>query len=172
MTLDNDIDTNINLRSDYRDSSINDSVFFSSSISIDVICLVAVIIVLLLTIEFFLRLSKRIIVLEHEIVVIWRALKGSRVFSEESQCWEDWKSRISHLLEPTRKIFKSWNLIYFFSIIARSGFSHSCWLDSQILSCKQCSHTLSDEIWVKSWLHLVRKRTCVSNTNSSVNTVV
>ena len=86
MTLDNDIKINVNLRSDYRDSSINDSVFFSSSISIDVICLVAVIIVLLLTIGFFLRLSKRIIVLENEIVVILRALKGSRVFSEESQC--------------------------------------------------------------------------------------
>ena len=85
MTLDNDIKTNLNLRSDYRDSSINDSVFFSSSISIDVICLVAVIIVLLLTIGFFLRLSKRIIVLENEIVVILRVLKGSRVFSEESQ---------------------------------------------------------------------------------------
>ena len=85
MTLDNDIKTNVNLRSDYRDSSINDSVFFSSSISIDVICLVAVIIVLLLTIGFFLRLSKRIIVLENEIVVILRALKGSRVFSEECQ---------------------------------------------------------------------------------------
>ena len=77
MTLDNDIKTNLNLRSDYRDSSINDSVFFSSSISIDVICLVAVIIVLLLTIGFFLKLSKRIIVLENEIVVILRALKGS-----------------------------------------------------------------------------------------------
>ena len=77
MTLDNDIDTNINLRSDYRDSSINDSVFFSSSISIDVICLVAVIIVLLLTIGFFLRLSKCIVVLENEIVVILRAFKGS-----------------------------------------------------------------------------------------------
>ena len=86
MTLDNDIDTSINLRSDYRDSSINDSVFFSSSISIDVICLISVIIVLLLTIGLFLRLSKRIIVLENEIVVILRALKGNRVFSEESQC--------------------------------------------------------------------------------------
>ena len=86
MTLDNDIKTNLNLRSDYRDSSINDSVFFSSSISIDVICLVAVIIVLLMTIGFFLRLSKRIILLENEVVVILRALKGSRVFSEESQC--------------------------------------------------------------------------------------
>ena len=86
MTLDNDIQTNVNLKSDYRDSSINDSVFFSSSISIDVICLVAVIIVLLLTIAFFLRLSKRIILLENEVGVILRALKGSRVFSEESQC--------------------------------------------------------------------------------------
>ena len=86
MTLDNDIDTSIYLRSEYRDSSINDSVFFSSSISIDVICLISVIIVLLLTIGCFLRLSKRIIVLENKIVVILRALKGSRVFSEESQC--------------------------------------------------------------------------------------
>ena len=86
MTLDKDIQTNVNLKSDYRDSSINDSVFFSSSISIDVICLVAVIVVLLMTIGFFLRLSKRIILLENEVVVILRALKGSRVFSEESQC--------------------------------------------------------------------------------------
>ena len=86
MTLNNDIQTNVNLKSDYRDSSINDSVLFSSSISIDVICLIAVIVVLLMTIGFFLRLSKRIILLENEVVVILRALKGSRVFSEESQC--------------------------------------------------------------------------------------
>ena len=86
MTLDNDIDTSINGRPDYRDSSINDSVFFSSSISIDVICLLSVIVVLLLTIGLFLRLVKRITVLENEIVVILRMLKGSRVFSEESQC--------------------------------------------------------------------------------------
>ena len=86
MTLDNNIQTSVDLKSDYRDSSINDSVFFSSSNSIDVICLVAVIIVLLMTIGFFLRLSKRIILLENEVVVILRALKGSRVFSEESQC--------------------------------------------------------------------------------------
>ena len=86
MTLDNDIDTSINVRSDYRDSSINDSVFFSSSISIDVICLISVIAMLLLTIGLFLRLVKRITVLENEIVVIIRMLKGSQVFSEESQC--------------------------------------------------------------------------------------
>ena len=86
MTLDNDIDTSINVRSDYRDSSINDSVFFSLSISIDVICLISVIAMLLLTIGLFLRLVKRITVLENEIVMILRMLKGSRVFSEESQC--------------------------------------------------------------------------------------
>ena len=86
MTMDNDIDTSINVRTDYRDSSINDSVFFSSSISIDVICLISVIAMLLLTIGLFLRLVKRITVLENEIVVILRMLKGSRVFTEKSQC--------------------------------------------------------------------------------------
>ena len=86
MTLDNDIKTSVNLRSDYSDSSINDSVFFNSSISIDVVCLIAVIVVLLLTIGLFLRLSKRIVLLESETVVILRALKRSRVFLEESQC--------------------------------------------------------------------------------------
>ena len=85
MTMDNDIDTSINVRTDYRDSSINDSVFFSSSISIDVICLISVIAMLLLTIGLFLRLVKRITVLENEIVIILRMLKGSRVFTEESQ---------------------------------------------------------------------------------------
>ena len=77
MTLDNDIDTSINVKSDYRDSSINDSVFFSSSISIDKICLISVIAMFLLTIGLFLRLVKRITVLENEIVVILRMLKGS-----------------------------------------------------------------------------------------------
>ena len=84
--MDNDIDTSINVRTDFRESSINDSVFYSSSISIDVICLISVIAMLLLTIGLFLRLVKRITVLENEIVVILRMLKGSRVFSEESQC--------------------------------------------------------------------------------------
>ena len=86
MTMDNDIDMSINVRTDFRDSSINDSVFYNSSISIDVICLISVIAMLLLTIGLFLRLVKRITVLENEIVVILRMLKGSRVFSEESQC--------------------------------------------------------------------------------------
>ena len=86
MTMDNDIDTSINVRTDFRNSSVNDSVFYNSSISIDVICLISVIAMLLLTIGLFLRLVKRITVLENDIVVILRMLKGSRVFSEESQC--------------------------------------------------------------------------------------
>ena len=86
MTMDNDIDTSVNVRTDVRDSSINDSVFYSSSISVDVICLISVIAMLFLTIGLFLRLVKRITVLENEIVVILRMLKGSRVFSEESHC--------------------------------------------------------------------------------------
>ena len=86
MSMDNDIDISVNVRTDVKDSSINDSVFFNSSISIDVICLISVIAMLFLTIGLFLRLVKRISVLESEIVVILRMLKGSRVFSEESMC--------------------------------------------------------------------------------------
>ena len=86
MTMDNDIDTSVNVRTDVRDSSINDSVFYNSSISIDVISLISVVAMLFLMIGLFLRLVKRISVLESEIVVILRMLKGSRVFSEESMC--------------------------------------------------------------------------------------
>ena len=86
MTMDNDIDTSVNVRTDVRDSSINDSVFYNSSISIDVISLISVVAMLFLMIGLFLRLVKRISVLESKIVVILRMLKGSRVFSEESIC--------------------------------------------------------------------------------------
>ena len=86
MTMDNDIDTSVNVRTDVRDSSINDSVFYNSSISIDVIYLISVVTMLFLMIGLFLRLVKRISVLESEIVVILRMLKGSRGFSEESIC--------------------------------------------------------------------------------------
>ena len=71
---------------DVRDSSINDSVFYNSSISIDVISLISVVAMLFLMIGLFLRLVKRISVLESEIVVILRMLKGSKVFSDESMC--------------------------------------------------------------------------------------
>ena len=86
MTMDNDIDTSVNVRTDVRDSSINDSVFYNSSISIDVISLISVVAMLFLMIGLFLRLVKRISVLESEIVVILRMLKGSKVFSDESMC--------------------------------------------------------------------------------------
>ena len=86
MVGDNDIDTSVSVRTDVRDSSINDSVFYNSSISIDVISLISVVAMLFLMIGLFLRLVKRISVLESEIVVILRMLRGSNVFSEESMC--------------------------------------------------------------------------------------
>ena len=86
MTLDNNVKTSVNLKSEFSDPSINDSVFFNSSISIDVVCLIAVIVVLLITIGLFLRLTKRLVLLEGEVIVILRALRKSRVFSDESPC--------------------------------------------------------------------------------------
>ena len=86
MVSDNDIDTSVSVRTDVRDSSINDSVFYNSSISIDVISLISVVVMLFLVIGLFLRLVKRISVLESEITVILRLLRRSQVFSEESMC--------------------------------------------------------------------------------------
>ena len=81
MVGDNDIDTSVSVRTDVRDSSINDSVFYNSSISIDVISLISVVVILFLVIGLFLRLVKRISVLESEITVILRLLRRSQVFS-------------------------------------------------------------------------------------------
>ena len=86
MVGDNDIDTSVSVRTDVQDSSINNSVFYNSSISIDVISLISVVAMLFLIIGLFLRLVKRISVLESEIVVILRMLRRSKVFSEESMC--------------------------------------------------------------------------------------
>ena len=86
MTLDSSVNTKVSLQSEYQNSSINDSIFFNSSISIDVVCLVGVIVVILLTIGLFLRLSKRMALVESEIIVILRALRKSRAFTDESQC--------------------------------------------------------------------------------------
>ena len=86
MVGDNDIDTSVSVRTDVRDSSINDSVFYNSSISIDVISLICVVGILFLVIGLFLRLVKRISVLESEITIILRLLRRSQVFSEESLC--------------------------------------------------------------------------------------
>ena len=86
MTLDSSINTKVNLQSKYQNSSINDSVFFNSSISVDVVCLVSLIVVILMSVGLFLRLSKRLSLVESEIIVILRALRRSRAFTDESQC--------------------------------------------------------------------------------------
>ena len=86
MTLDSAENTKVSLQREYQNSSINDSIFFNSSISIDVVCLVGVIVVILLSIGLFLRLSKRMALVESEIIVILRALRKSRAFTDESQC--------------------------------------------------------------------------------------
>ena len=86
MTLDNKINTKVNLSSEYQNNSINDSVFFNSSISVDVICLVSLIIVVLLAIGLFLRLSKRLKLVESEIVVILCVLRRSREITDETLC--------------------------------------------------------------------------------------
>ena len=86
MVGDNDIETNLNVRTDVRDSSINDSIFYNSSISIDVISLICVIGILFLVIGLFLRLVKRISILETEITIVLRLLRRSQVFNEDSMC--------------------------------------------------------------------------------------
>ena len=86
MVGDNDIDANLNVRTDVRDSSINESIFYNSSISIDVISLICVVGILFLVIGLFLRLVKRISVLESEITIILRLLRRSQVFTEDSMC--------------------------------------------------------------------------------------
>ena len=86
MTLDSSINTKVNLQSEYQNSSINDLVFFNSSISVDVVCLVSLIVVILMSVGLFLRLSKRMSLVESEIIVILRALRRSRAFTDESQC--------------------------------------------------------------------------------------
>ena len=86
MVGDNDIDTNLSVRTDVRDSSINDSIFYNSSISIDVISLICVIGILFLVIGLYLRLVKRISVLESEITIVLRLLKRSQIFNEDSMC--------------------------------------------------------------------------------------
>ena len=86
MVGDNDIRTNLDVKTDVRDSSINDSIFYNSSISIYVISLICVIGILFLVIGLYLRLTKRISVLESEITIVLRLLKRSQMFNEDSMC--------------------------------------------------------------------------------------
>ena len=86
MTLDNKIKTDVNLSSQYENNSINDSVFFNSSISVDVICVSGLFIVVLLAIALFLRLSKRLRLVEDEIVVVLRLLRRRGEITDETLC--------------------------------------------------------------------------------------
>ena len=86
MVGDNQIRTNLDVRTDVRDSSINDSIFYNSSISVDVIFLIFVVGILFLVIGLYLRLTKRISVLEKEITIVLRLLKRSQIFNEDSMC--------------------------------------------------------------------------------------
>ena len=86
MTLDNKIKTNLNLSSQYENNSINDSVFFNSSISVDVICVFGLIIVVLIAVALFLRLSKRLRQVEDEIVIVLRLLRRKSDLTGETLC--------------------------------------------------------------------------------------
>ena len=86
MTLDNKIKTNLNLSSQYENNSINDSVFFNSSISVDVICVSGLIIVVLIAVLLFLRLSKRLRQVEDEIVIVLRLLRRKSDWTGETLC--------------------------------------------------------------------------------------
>ena len=69
-----------------KNNSINDSVFFNSSFSVDVICVSALFIVVLLAIALFLRLSKRLRLVEDEIVVVLRLLRRKGEITDETLC--------------------------------------------------------------------------------------
>ena len=86
MVGDNQIQTDLDVRTNVQDSSINDSIFFSSSVSVDVISLLLVIGTLFLAICLYLRSTKRIAMLEKEIAIVLRLLKRSQVFNEDSMC--------------------------------------------------------------------------------------
>jgi len=82
MVGDNDIDTNLSVKNHYENNSVNDSIFFNSSISIDVICVSGLILVAVLL---FLRNSKKIRQLEREFVIVLRLLRRKTDLTAESQ---------------------------------------------------------------------------------------
>ena len=86
MVADNDIETNLNLSSHYENNSVNDSVFFNSSISVDVICVSGLIVVVLIAVLLFLRLSKRLRQVEDEIVIVLRLLRRKSDLTGETLC--------------------------------------------------------------------------------------
>ena len=86
MVADNDIDTNLSVATHYENNSVNDSIFFNSSISVDVICVSGLILVILVAVLLFLRLSKKIRQLEEEFVIVLRLLRRKTDLTGESLC--------------------------------------------------------------------------------------
>ena len=86
MVGDNQIDTKLDVRSHIENNSINDSVFYNSSISLDVICASGIILVILLAVLLFLRNAKKIRQLEREFVIILRLLRKRTDLNPDSQC--------------------------------------------------------------------------------------
>ena len=86
MVGDNQIDTRLDVRSHVENNSINDSVFYSSSISLDVVCGCGLIFVTVLTVLLFLRNAKKIRQLERESVIVLRLLRKRIDLNPDSQC--------------------------------------------------------------------------------------
>ena len=86
MVGDNQIDTKLNVRHHIENNSVNDSVFYNSSISLDVICASGIILVILLAVLLFLRNAKKIRQLEREFVIILRLLRKRTDLNPDSQC--------------------------------------------------------------------------------------
>ena len=85
MVGDNKIDTQLDLRSHVEDNSINDSVFISSFISLDVVCGIGLVFAIILTVLLFLRNAKKIRLLEREAVIILKLLRKRNDLHPDSQ---------------------------------------------------------------------------------------
>ena len=85
MVGDNKIDTQLDLRSHVEDNSINDSIFISSSISLDVVCGIGLVFAIILTVLLFLRNAKKIRLLEREAVIILKLLRKRNDLNPDSQ---------------------------------------------------------------------------------------
>ena len=85
MVGDSKINTQVDLKSYVEDSSINDSVFISSSISLDVVIGIGVIVAIILSILLFFRNAKKIKLLERETVIILKLLRKHNNLHPDSQ---------------------------------------------------------------------------------------
>ena len=85
MVGDSKINTQVDLKSYVEDSSINDSVFISSSISLDVVIGIGVIFAIIFSILLFFRNAKKIKLLERETVIILKLLRKHNNLHPDSQ---------------------------------------------------------------------------------------